>query len=298
LFFRFFRFLTFSVSIVLFATAAQAADEPDDQTQPATQAPAAQPAPAPAKPAQDYPDPRTFTFGLSFFAPQTSLGTQPSLFGGSQAPDYENVPNLGQPKNSPGIFLSLPITRTGELKFDGFLIKGTSSSFATVATDPFDQAVNYNPGDYLAKQYQVKHVKLYLDDLFFPHKFPVAKLRFKTIWGVEWNAVHENINSPLAATPLTADNTNNIVSPVFGIAMEYAIAKHVLFRLQTDGFAFPHKMVQTSAEGELSFRKGSFELVGGEQYLHMKSSPNSVTYVSATFIGAFVSVRWHFEDLF
>jgi hypothetical protein len=301
LFFRFFRFLTFSVSIVLLAAVAQAADEPDDQAQPATQAPAAQtprPAPAPGKPVPDYPDPRTFTFGLSFFAPQTNLGTQPSLYGGSQAPDYESMPNLGQPKNAPGVFISFPITRTGELKFDGSLIKGTASSYATVATDPFDQGVSYNPGDYLAKQYQIKHIKLYLDDLFFPHKFPVAKLRFKTIWGIEWNSVKENINSPLAASPVTAENTNNIVTPVFGMAMEYAIAKHVLFRLQADGFAFPHKMVQTGAEGEISFRTGSFELVGGEQYMHIKSSPNADDYVSATFIGAFVSARWHFENLF
>ncbi len=230
--------------------------------------------------------------------PQTSLGTQPSLFSGKQAPDYENVPNLGNPRNSPGVFISFPITRTSEIKFDSFLIKGTGNSYATVATDPFDQAVSYNPGDYLAKQYQIKHAKLYLDDLFFPHKFPVAKLRFKTIWGLEWNGVHENINSPLATSPLIADNTTNIVTPIFGMAMEYAVAKHVMIRLQADGFAFPHKMVQGSAEGEISFRRGSFELVGGEQYIHMKSSPNSITYVSATFIGAFVSARWHFDNLF
>jgi hypothetical protein len=295
LFFRFLRFLTFSVSIVLLAASACAADEPDDQAQPA---PAAQTQTPAAKPAPDYPDPRTFTFGLIFFAPQASLGTQPSLFGGKQAPDYENVPNLGNPKNAPGVFISYPITRTGELKFEGLLIKGTGNSYATVATDPFDQAVNYNPGDYLAKQYQIKNVKIYLDDLFFPHKFPVAKLRFKTIWGVEWSGVSENINSPLAVSPLEAVNTNNIVTPIFGMAMEYAIAKHVMFRAQADGFAFPHKMVQGSAEGEISFRAGSFELVGGEKYMHIKSSTNSTTYFSGTFVGAFVSARWHFTNLF
>ncbi|HYA18461.1 MAG TPA: hypothetical protein VEF06_13400, partial [Bryobacteraceae bacterium] len=120
--FRFFRFLTFSVSIALLPAGARAQDAPAQaaQTQPAAQAPAGKPAP-------DYPDPRTFTFGLSYWATNSGLGTEPSLFGGSQAPDYENLPNLGTPKNSPGLFISYPITRTGELKFETFLIKGTGN---------------------------------------------------------------------------------------------------------------------------------------------------------------------------
>jgi hypothetical protein len=34
--------------------------------------------------------------------------------------------------------------------------------------------------------------------------------------------------------------------------------------------------------------------VGGEKYLHFKSSPNNTSYLIGTFVGAFAGVRWHF----
>jgi hypothetical protein len=95
-----------------------------------------------------------------------------------------------------------------------------------------------------------------------------------------------------------ADSTINIVQPTFGIAAEYAPAPHLLVRVSTDGFAFPHRAVLGEAQGEISYRRGSLEIVGGGRYLHLKSSPNSDTYVAATFIGAFGGIRWHFRSLF
>jgi hypothetical protein len=222
------------------------------------------------------------------------MGTQPGIFGGKTAPDYETIPNLGKPKNSPGFFLSVPITRTGEIKAEGFLIKGTGNQLVSGAPDPYDAGVAFNPGDYMTTQYQIKDVHIYLDDLLFPHKFPVAKLRFKSLWGVEWLGIHNVENTPLATSPVIADNSSNLVVPTFGLAMEYAVAKHVLFRVSTDGFAFPHKSVLGEAEGELSYRRGSFEIIGGEKFLHFKTSPNTTTYVKGTLIGAFAGVRWHF----
>jgi hypothetical protein len=308
--FRFFRFLTFSLTLALFPAYSQTQNTPAPapQTQPPAAVPAAQTTPAPqtqppaaapaAQTTPDYPDPRTFTIGLFYWATNNTLGTQPSLFTGKQALDYENLPNLGKPHQTPALQVSFPITRTGEIKVDAFLLKGTGNSVATVKTDPFYLQTPFNPGDYIASQYQIKNVHIYLDDLLWPHKFPVSKFRLKSLWGLEWNAVHVNATSPLNQSPVIADNTMNIVQPTFGIAAEYAPAPHLLFRVSTDGFAIPHKSLLGEAQGEISYRKGSLEIVGGGRFLHVKSSPNSTTYVSATFIGAFAGVRWHFSNLF
>jgi hypothetical protein len=287
--FRFFRVLTFSVSAAVFSVAACA------QTAPAPQAPAAAPASPAAPTAPDYPEPRTFTFGLSYGFNGNSLGTQTGIFGGKTAPDFETIPNLGKPKNSEGFYASLPITRTGELKVEGFLYKGTGSQTVVGAPDPYDAGAPFTSGDYLATQYQIKNVKLYLDDLLFPHKFPVAKLRFKSLWGVEYVGIHNNEVSNQDVSPVIADNTSNLIYPILGLAMEYQLSKHVLVRLATDGFAFPHKAVLGEGEGSISYRRKSLEILAGEKYFHFKTSPNTTTYVKGTIVGAFVGVRWHFQ---
>ena len=298
--FRFIRILTVSVSIAALLSIGALSANAQAQTAPAAQTsapapPTAPPAAVPAAATQpDYPDRRTFTIGLLYWFPDNTLGTQPAINTGKTAVDFEGLPNLGKPHNAPGVELSMPITRTGSIHVDGFLIKGTANQTATKTTDLFASGVPFYSGDYLATQYQVKDLRIYLDDLLFPHKFPVSRFRLKSLWGLEWVGVHSNVTTPLAASPVIADDSRSIVLPTFGIAAEYALAPHLLLRVSGAGFGIPHHAVIGEAEGELSYRRGSFEIVGGEKYLHFKSSPNKPSYLIGTFVGAFAGVRWHF----
>src|SRR5580658_5934240 len=207
------------------------------QTQQSPPPASAQPAPAQSQTAvPDYPDPRTLTIGAFYWA--GGPGQEPSYYGGSQAPDYETLTNWGKPhRNIPGLEGIVPITRTGEIHFEYFRGKGDGNQTTSVANlDVF--GAGYVQGNYLATQYQFQSAKLYLDDLLFPHKFPVAKFRLKSLWEVEWVQIKGTIDAPLldatlAAEGLASDSANavrNVVLPTFGLAAEYALSRHVLLR--------------------------------------------------------------------
>jgi hypothetical protein len=271
--------------------------EPQAQTPGAQPPPTPQPAtvPSPQRPVPDYPDPRTLTFGISYWI--TGPGTEPGLYTGRQALDYETLTNLGKPHRTPGIEASIPITRTGEIHLEYFRTKGDGNQNAPGATDIFATA-SYNKGDYLATQYQLQSAKLYLDDLLFPHKFPVAKFRLKSLWEIEYVQIKTTTDAPyLDSTGVSAATSGSrmIVLPAFGLAAEYAISPHVLLRAAGSGFGLYHKSDLWDAEATIAFRRGMWEIRGGGKAFHFKTSPNNTEYLSATFAGAFVGLRWHWS---
>jgi hypothetical protein len=263
-----------------------------------TQQPAPVPSPQPGSQSTvpDYPDPRTFTIGLFYW--DTGPGKETSYYGGSQATDYETLTDWGRAKRTPGIEVSLPITRTGELKAEYFRTQGDGNQTASTQLDIF--GTEYAQGTLLATQYKIQSVKLYLDDLLFPHKFPVARLRFKALYEVEYVQVKGVIDAPILENTLiplmesaSANASKQIIYPVFGLAAEYALSPHVLFRADASGFAIPHHAVLWDAEATIAYRRGAWEIRGGGKAFHFKSSPNSDEYASATLAGAFIGLRYH-----
>jgi len=255
------------------------------------QSPAAQ---NPKAAVPDYPDPRTLTIGAFYWV--TGNGTGPNLYGGSQSFYYGTLTDLGKPGQTPEVEVSYPITRTGTLGFQIFQTKGTGNQDAS--TSLFILGTGFNPGDYLATQYQILASKIYLDDLLFPHKFPVAKFRLKSLWEFQYVHMKNTIDAPYldqSAAPETAIGTKQIFLPTFGIAAEYAISPHVLFRVDASGFGIPHKADIWDAAATISYRRGAFEFLGGGKAFHFKTSPNSTEYLVDTITGAFVGVRWHWS---
>lgn len=297
------------ISLSLLASAGMAQNQqapPNTQSPPTTQtaqpaqpAPAAQSTPqAPKTPTQpDYPDPRSLEIGVFAWEPITS--TQPSIYGGSTAAtdlEYETLTDIGKPRLAPGADASLPITRTGSLHLEIFRMEGTGNQNAPRATTVFTTAISQ--GDYLATEYKMTTAKLYLDDLLFPHKFPVERFRLKSLWEVQYVSFGTNINAPYVTTSIeTASGTKSVILPTFGLAAEYAITPHIVARVDASGFVIPHHSDLYDAHAQLSWRIGSFEVVGGVKTLHAKTSPQSDEYISATVSGAFVGVRW-FTPLF
>ena len=223
----------------------------------------------------------------------TQPGPQPNIESGNAATSYETLTDIGRVHRiSPGIEASYPITRTGELHVEVFESKGTGTQYAPLDTTVYTTPIS--AGDYLATQYQMRNVKFYLDDLLYPHKFPVSRLRVKAIYGIQYIGIHVNINAPLVTAGETADSTANIIYPVFGLAPEYAISKNVLFRIEASGFGFPHRSDIYDAAATLAWRIGPAEIFIGGKLQHFKSSPKGSEYLIGTFDGAFVGARWHF----
>ena len=305
-----------SLSVLAPASRAQNPQKPPPQappppqvnpsTQAAIAAQAAQAAPKPpASTAPDYPDPRDLTIGAFYFLPVGQ--SEPGIFGGSQitynstgaieSPPYETLTNLGKLRKSPGIEISAPITRTGSLHLEAFRVQGTSNEYAPASTTIYGQLINQ--GDYLAISNKVSTAKLYLDDLLFPHKFPVARFRLKSLWGFQYASMGTNANAPLVPVNTStgvgedAVGSRSIYLPTFGLAAEYAIARHVLLRVDASGFGIPHHSDLWNADATVAWRIGYIEVVVGAKAFHMKSSPQNSEYTVATLPGAFVGLEWH-----
>ncbi|HVW83432.1 MAG TPA: hypothetical protein VHB50_02080 [Bryobacteraceae bacterium] len=269
--------------------------------QPAQTTPQTAPPPASGKKSStpDYPDPRTLTVGIFYWL--TVPGSGPDIVTGKAALGYETLKALGKDHSTPGIEVSLPITRTGELHFEGFVSKGDGNQTAPADTTIY--GTSFSQGDFLATQYRITSAKLYLDDLLHPYKFPVARFRLKSLWEVQYLSLRSAIDAPFRspvdssgnAQATTVAGTRTIILPTFGLAAEYAITPHILFRAAASGFGLPHRADIWDAEATVSYRRKSWEIRGGAKALHFKSSPKNEEYVAGTLDGGFVGIRYHWQ---
>jgi hypothetical protein len=273
------------LSLLLLSGAAFAQDA--EKTAPA-------PTTASKKPVEpDYPDKRTLSVELFYWL--TLPGNGPDIRGGKPATGYSSLFAIGKDKPGPGVDISYPVTRTGTLHFDGFLIKGTGNQNAPRDTTLYGTA--FTKGDYLSSQYQIESGRLYLDDLLYPHKFPVSKFRLKSIWAVRYLRAKTTVDAPLSkvTTGTTASSNRQVFLPEFGLAAEYALAPHLLFRVEGAGFGLPKKSLLWEGAATLSYRRGQISVEGGYKALGFKSSPNKDEYVQGVLNGGFVGVRYHFK---
>ncbi|HEX4134473.1 MAG TPA: hypothetical protein VHY84_07690, partial [Bryobacteraceae bacterium] len=128
----------------------------------------------PASKVPDYPDARgAFTIGIFGLYSFTSPG--PNITGGAAASainTYENLDAIGTPyRIIPEIQAGLPITRTGMLYVEFERYHGWNNQTLTRAS--FLDSYQFNPNDVVSDSYHVISTRIYLDDLMFPHKFPV-----------------------------------------------------------------------------------------------------------------------------
>ena len=277
-------------------------------TQTAAPAPAQQPTAPPAaaptsgkQPAvPDYPDPRTFTIGLFYWLalPVNKI----DVIGGEAATAYSTLDNLGKEHFAPGVELSLPLTRTGVIRFEGFLAKGDGTQTAPTATAPF--ATAYNFGDFLSTQYQITALKLSYDDLLYPFKFPVSKFRVKSLWEMQYIAVQGTFDAPLKAITTdssgdiitnTVSGTKNVILPSFGLAAEYAIRPHILLRAEASGFGIPHHSYVYDGQAYVAWRRQKLEFRAGFKALGLKTSPKTDEYYKDLISGGYVGILYHWQ---
>jgi hypothetical protein len=247
----------------------------------------------------DYPDPRSITIGV--FGLYSPVSSGPNILGGkvaSQDNAYENLYAIGTPyKIIPQFEVSIPVTRTGTLYVEFQRYHGWATQ--TLGRDSYIDTYSYVTGDSIGDTYHIITSRIYLDDLLYPHKFPVSRLRFKSIWGLRYISLTQTVDSPTedATAGLPGSSfeigTNFIFFPEFGLAMEYAISPHVLFRVDGAGFGFPHHADLSETSATLSMRKKNLEFLMGVKTLHFKTTPQKEEYEVGTFITPFVGLRWH-----
>ena len=122
-------------------------------------------------------------------------------------------------------------------------------------------------------------------------------MRFKSIWAIRYLRAKSTIDAPLSTvtTGTTATSNRQVILPEFGLAAEYALAKHVLFRVEGSGFGIPHKSLIWDGAATLSYRRGQWTLEGGYKGLGFKTSPNKDEYVQAVLSGGIVGIRYNWK---
>jgi hypothetical protein len=235
-------------------------------------------------------------WSLEVFYWLTSIS--PALRGGAAATDFESLDYPGHGNYSPGVSLSIPVSRTSMLNFSGFIAKGSSNTTASQALDLF--GTSYAAGDFLTSNYNIKNVKLSFQDLLFP--FPrkaTQKWHIKTLWEVQYVNVNTNVNAPFAPTTDSAGNalvntvsgSRYVVYPTFGLAGEYHFTRNLNLQVSGSGFAIPHHSTIGDAEGSLGYRFGAVELIVADRYYHFKTSVQNAEYFKATLNGPYVALR-------
>jgi len=255
---------------------------------------------APPAKVPDYPDPRSVVFGV--YGLYSFTGNGPNILGGKIAADagvYESLYGLGRPyKLVPEFEVGMPVTRTGMLYFEFDRFRGSTSQ--TLPQASFIDNYSFLNSDEISSAYHIVTARIYLDDLLYPHKFPVAKLRFRSIWGIRYIGLTDTVDSATRDEAAGAPGvsfqfaSNYVLLPEFGAAMEYALAPHVLFRVDGAGFGIPRRADLGEASATISFRKNNLEVLMGAKMLHFKTTPQKDEYETATFVTPFVGVRWHF----
>lgn len=291
--------ITLAVTPSYSQQAPPATQQPQAASQQLAQTPAAQTATGTKSKEPDYPDPRSITIGVFGLYSPSSSG--PDIRGGAPASTsdtYESLYGIGAPyRIVPQFEFSIPVTRTGVVYAEFQRYHGWADQ--TLNRADFIDSYSFNPADTIHSTYHIITARIYLDDLLFPHKFPVSRLRFKSIWGLRYVSLTQTVDS--ATEDATAGvpgssfqlGTNYIFFPEFGAAMEYAISPHFLFRVDGAGFGFPHHSDIGETGATLSVRRKSLEILAGVKTLHFKTTPQKEEYEIGNFITPFVGLRWH-----
>lgn len=272
---------------------------------PTTAAPAPTgPAPAVASPVQTPPpvDPKIIEDGgLSIEPIYWFNRQQPKLRGGATALASSDFDYTGNAKNSIGGELGIPAGRANTLRFSYFRIQGNSNSTLAGAQTLFSES--YLAGDYLAGSYRLQSAKISWDYLSYTWYRPTTKIRFKTLYEVQYVTISTTISAPFKAVTedssgnvdyFVANGSTNLFLPTFGGEFEGEFGKHVRWQAKASGFGLPHRANIGDIEASLAFRViDSVEIIAGEKVFHFKTSPKGDQYWGETLQGAFVGVRYY-----
>lgn len=225
---------------------------------------------------------------------------QPELIGGAKTTGLSFLAYPGNAKPSLGGELSMPAGRANTLRFSYFRTQGNSNSTETLPVTLFGES--YSPGDYLVSTYTIQSAKVSWDYLSYTWYKPRGKIRFKTLYEVQFTTISTTIAAPLK--PETTDASGNVdtnvasgskklIYPSLGAEFEQALGPHFRWEVKGSGFAVPQHATVWDAEGSIAIRFGRFELLAGEKAYHFKTSPQADQYFVDTLSGAYAGLRYY-----
>jgi len=222
----------------------------------------------------------------------------PVMKGGAQAV----APNagfnyIGTADRPYGIELGVPAGAQSTIRLSYFRTHGRGNE--NLQADATLLGTGFSAGDYLVTDYKVQQAKVTWDYLTWPVTPGARKIRFKTLWEVQWLSFNTNISAPFAPANTTGTSgnfpgeTKNMFLPTLGGALEEAPSRHFRWELKGDGFAIPHHAVIWEGEASLCFRVGHVELLAGGKVFHYKTSPQSDQYFLDTLWGPYAGLRYY-----
>jgi len=209
----------------------------------------------------------------------------------------------GNALGSEGAAFGIPIGKLNALRVSYFRLQGVGNP--TAPTDLAIDSISYNAGDYMAVHYRLQNIKIGLDYLSWPFPVKDSKFRLMTLWEVQYTTIYSSFDAPLRHGETDASGnpiqtwgygTNWFIYPSLGLGAIYHVSHRLRFEARASGFAFPHRSTIWDAEATLNYRFGKMEIQGGAKAFHFKTSPAQVSFVQATFPGAFVGLRWYLES--
>ena len=220
-------------------------------------------------------------------AGHTSTATEPANF------DFP-----GRAKGGPGIELGIPAGKGNTLRFSFFRTQGAADTTATSNVDLL--SVGYAPGDLLVTRYKMQNMKLSWE--YLSYTFASSKIRFKTLYEVQYTSFDTSIDAPLKV--ISTDSSGNAVSntgtggkslvyPTFGVGFEQALSPRFRWEAKTSGFGLPHLPAQWEEEASAAIRFGHVEVLVGERLFMIKTSPRTDMFFEQMVPGAYLGVRYY-----
>ena len=273
----------------------------DQQTPaPGTPAPTAAPPPTPSSPTtkSETPNPdNAWSVGLLYWLTHAN----PSLSGGAQATAFETVGPIGPSFNSPGIEGSFPLNKNDILQLSFFQTDGRGASVASQALSLYGTA--YTAGDFLQNQYRVRSGKVSFQDILYPFPNAGAKLRFRTLWEVQYLDVSTRVDAPLDTSTVSTTGTfpstassHQVFLPTFGASLHYDVSRHFTLEVKGSAFGIPHHAYIADSDAAALYQIGPVQILIGGKFLGFKTSPKSEEYVKAPMYGAIVGLRYTIRE--
>jgi hypothetical protein len=279
---------------------------PSPQT-PAPQAPAPQTAPTitqtnpasappPPRPPDEYKNLSDITVELYYFQPTSHPVMRPGETNADNdtATQQSGVDFKLAKKYADGIVVTAPAGRANLLEFTYFQTKQQGNEFPPLAVVLFGQP--YAAADQLVTSTEIQHARVTWSYLTYPDPPGAHKFRFRTLYGFEWTQMTANFNAPLDLNAAPVTGSRSVIFPSLGLLGEYHISKRLYIEARAEGFAWPHKAVQTDGEAKLSYRiYRQLDLVAGYKAFHFKTNPEKDYYLKATLLGPYAALRWTFK---
>ena len=155
-------------------------------------------------------------------------------------------------------------------------------------------------GDVLSAKYKVQSFKVSFEALLYPYPVTGHKLRFKSLWEIQYANMSTRIDAPFDTTTdssgvvsfPSATGSRRVILPTLGAAMQYVASPRLNLEAKVSGFGIPHHADILDAEGSVAYRISHVQIIGGGKFYHLETSPQNEQFFRASIAGVFVGLRW------